>query len=63
PISLCTVYYKIIIKILVRRLQYVMPHLIKENQSAFITGRLIADKILVPHEVVHYIKSRKLGSK
>lgn len=57
PIALCNVYYKIISKLLTRRLQPLLSHLVSENQSAFIPGRAISDNVLITHEVLHFLKT------
>ena len=41
PISLCNIGYKIITKIMVRRLKHILPYIIPENQGGFINGRRI----------------------
>lgn len=55
PIALCSVYYKIIAKLLTKRLQPFLAAIISENQSAFVPQRAIADNVLITHEVLHYL--------
>ncbi|XP_074346531.1 uncharacterized protein LOC141685321 [Apium graveolens] len=51
PISLCTVMYKCISKIIASRLKLIMPTVIDIAQSAFIPGRSISDNILLAQEL------------
>ncbi|KAL0282884.1 UNVERIFIED_CONTAM: hypothetical protein Sradi_7248600 [Sesamum radiatum] len=52
PISCCNVLYKAITKILVKRLQQVLPLLIDYSQNAFVPGRCISDNILLAQELL-----------
>ena len=55
PISLSNVLYRIFLKVLANRLKIIMPQLILEHQSAFMSDRLISNNILVAFETLHYM--------
>ena len=52
PIACCTVLYKIISKVITRRMHDVIHDVICESQAGFIPGRKIADNIILAHELV-----------
>ncbi len=47
PIALCNVIYKIMVTIMVKRLQPLLPELIAKEQTRFLKGRQIVDGIVV----------------
>lgn len=52
PISCCTTLYKMISKILTNRLSVVINTVIHDSQSAFLSGKVIHDNILLAQELV-----------
>ena len=60
-ISLCNVIYKIISKVLVNRMKKTSPFIIDGSQSAFILDRMIFDNIIVAHETIHAMQTKKNG--
>ncbi|CAN1788506.1 LINE-1 retrotransposable element ORF2 protein, partial [Linum perenne] len=61
PISLTNFRSKIISKVLASRLKPVMPFIISELQSAFTGTRTIQDNVIIAHEVIHKLRTRKKG--
>lgn len=61
PITLCNVVYKLIAKILAKRLLLVLANSISHFQSAFVQGRLIQDNSALTHKVFHLLCTKRTG--
>lgn len=61
PISLCTVTYKIITKLIANRLKAVLPDLIGRQQMSFVPGRHIIANMVVEQEVIHTMRTKTGG--
>ena len=62
PISLSNVLYRVYSKVLANRLKKMLPNIVSEHQSAFMTDRLISDNIMVAFETLHYMRNHSIGS-
>ncbi|XP_060972157.1 uncharacterized protein LOC133038123 [Cannabis sativa] len=61
PISVCNVLYKITSKVITNRMKGVLDQAISETQSAFVSGRLISNNVMVAFEVMQYLKRKTNG--
>lgn len=52
PISCCNVIYKLIAKIISKRIGPMLPKLVNQAQSAFIPGRNIMDNVFLAQELL-----------
>nr|GEU42597.1 RNA-directed DNA polymerase, eukaryota, reverse transcriptase zinc-binding domain protein [Tanacetum cinerariifolium] len=62
PITLTGSLYKIIAKILAKRLVSVLGNIVSEGQSAFVANRQILDGPFILNELVHWCKRKKKQS-
>ena len=59
PISLLNVTYKIFSGIIARRIRSVLPEIISEDQSGFMSKRFIGDNLRIVYDVLDYAKIYK----
>ena len=62
PISLCTIMYKTITKIITNRLKTFLLNLVGPHQTSFVPGRHITENIIIAQEVIHSMR-RKTGKR
>lgn len=61
PISLCNVVMKMVSNTIANRIKQILQDIIDEEQSGFVSGRLISDNALVALECFHWLKKKKKG--
>lgn len=61
PINLYNVVYKLVSKLLTSRMKPYMHSIISNNQSTFISRRLITDNVMIAHEILHTMKQNTNG--
>jgi hypothetical protein len=61
PIALINVIFKIVSKAFATKLDPIANYVITHNQTTFIKGRFILDGALALQEIIHEMKSKKLG--
>ena len=59
PISLCNTVYKVVTKIIVKRLRPFLPKLISPLQTAFVLGRMGLDNMIIAQEIIHTMTLKK----
>ena len=57
-ISLCTIMYKTITKIIANKLKTFLPDLVGPHQTSFVPGRHITENIIIAQEVIHSMRQK-----
>ena len=60
PISLLNIDYKILSKVLARRMEKVLPKLVHSDQTGFVNGRYIGQNIRLLNDIMEYTDIKKL---
>ena len=61
PIGLCNTIYKILTKVIAKRIKPLWSNLIHPSQTSFIPGRVIHENVIIAKEMAHFFK--KCGKK
>ncbi|KAA3476668.1 reverse transcriptase [Gossypium australe] len=61
PISLCSVLYKLVMKVIANRFKLVFPNIISQEQAGFIVGRNITNNIILAQEVILSMRCKRNG--
>ena len=61
PISLLSVLYKLASSAISNRLKSVLPKIISECQTGFLTGRFIGDSTRLVYDIMHYVDTNNLS--
>jgi hypothetical protein len=59
PIALCNVIYKLLTKVIAKRLNLILSTIISPEQSGYVEGRHILDSVILAHEVIHSLQNTK----
>ena len=54
PISLLNVDYKILTKVIAKRIEKVFPTLINPDQTGYVKGRYIGENVRLIYDLMHY---------
>ncbi|KAA3471229.1 Retrovirus-related Pol polyprotein LINE-1 [Gossypium australe] len=57
PISLCSILYNLVMKIIVNRFKTIFLKIIGPEQAGFIAGRNITDNVIIAQELIHSMRS------
>ena len=60
PISLLNVVYKIGSAAIANRIKTMLPELINEDQTGFMSGRYIGDNLRLIYDMIAYLKEKNL---
>jgi hypothetical protein len=59
PISLLSCVFNIFTNVIANRFSLMIDRLISQQQSTFIKGRFILERVIPPHEIIHEVHRRK----